>query len=47
MAQLKKEGSITLSEVDESIVLTEEDLLDFRSSDRRFGYETGMTSLLY
>ena len=27
MAQLKKEGSITLSEVDESIVLTEEDLL--------------------
>ena len=41
MAQLKKEGSITLSEVDESIVLTEEDLLISVAQTEGFATETG------
>ena len=41
MAQLKKEGSITLSEVDDSIVLTEEDLLISVAQTEGFATETG------
>ena len=41
MAQLKKEGSITLSEVDENIVLTEEDLLISVAQTEGFATETG------
>ena len=41
MAQLKKEGSITLSEVDENIVLTEEDLLISVAQTEGFAIETG------
>ena len=41
MAQLKKEGSITLSEVNENIVLTEEDLLISVAQTEGFATETG------
>jgi isoleucyl-tRNA synthetase len=41
MAQLKKEGSITLTEVGEDVVLTEEDLLISVAQTPGFATETG------
>ena len=41
MAQLKKEGAITLAEVGEDIVLTEEDLLISVSQTAGFATESG------